>query len=93
MRETLPSNQERIRWLQNEPLSVGPNHACDGEWHDWKVEVDGDRNRLWIDGRLIGECRTSGALLRIVSEGGSSLGFSTLDTYLSVDRVRARQLP
>lgn len=83
--------QECFHGLFSAPLNVGPNPACDANWHDWTVEVDGDRNRLTIDGQLVGECRTSAALLRRLASSPVHVGFSVLDTYASVAHVRARK--
>lgn len=73
------------------PVNIGPNYACDADWHDWKVEVYGDRNRLSIDGRIVGECRTSPYMMRKLSTSPVHIGFSSLDTFASIDYVRVSQ--
>ena len=80
--------QECLRGLFSPPVNIGPNRACDDAWHDWVVKVDGEVNRLSIDGRAVGECRTSSRLLWALSGMGAHIGFSTLDTYVSIDYVR-----
>lgn len=82
--------QECLRGLSSEPLNVGPNHACDTDWHEWRVEVRGENNRLSIDGQLVGECRTSAALLKALSDSPTHVGFGAMDTYASVDYLRVR---
>jgi len=82
--------QECLRGLFSEPMSLGTNRACDADWHDWRVEVEGDRNRLFLDGRLVGEVPTSEALRRVLSGSPVHVGFSALDTYVSVAHVRVR---
>jgi len=83
--------QEFSKGLFSLPLNIGANNSCDGEWHDWKVEVDGEMNRLFIDGRLVGEARTSSALIQATSAVPVHIGFSSLDTWVSIDYVRVRQ--
>jgi hypothetical protein len=82
--------QECLRGQSSEPANVGPNHACDADWHDWQIEVRGASNRLSIDGRLVGEHRTSAALLKALSGSPTHIAFGTLETYASVDYVRVR---
>ena len=53
-----------------------------------RMEVDGETNRLSIDGRAVGECRTSAALLRQLAESPVHVGFACFDTYVAVDYVR-----
>jgi len=84
--------QEVLKGLLSEPELVGPNHACDREWHDWRVEVDGESNRLWVDGRQVGEAHTSRALLGALAGQVAHVGFGALDTYVSVDYVRVKPL-
>ena len=80
--------QECFHGLFSTPVNVGPNRACDAEWHDWRVEVEGEMNRLCIDGRVVGECRTNAALLRRLAESPVHVGFACFDTYVAVDYVR-----
>lgn len=80
--------QEYIYGLFSSPINIGPNNACDAAWHDWTVEVNGERNRLSIDGHPVGECRTSTALLHALSSLFRHIGFSSLDTYVSIKYVR-----
>ncbi|MEI6501281.1 MAG: hypothetical protein WCP21_09685, partial [Armatimonadota bacterium] len=61
-------------------------------WHDWRVEVDGESNRLWVDGRQVGEAHTSRALLGALAGQVAHVGFGALDTYVSVDYVRVKPL-
>ncbi|MEI6499859.1 MAG: hypothetical protein WCP21_02410, partial [Armatimonadota bacterium] len=77
-----------LKGLLSEPKLVGPNHACDREWHDWRVEADGEINRLWVDGRQVGEAHTSHALLGALAGKVAQVGFGVLDTYVSVDYLR-----
>jgi hypothetical protein len=83
--------QECLRGLFSTPINLGANHACDHAAHDWTVEVDGDRNRLAIDGRVVGECRTSAALRARLAASPVHVGFSTLDTYASIQYTRVRR--
>ena len=39
-------------------LNVGANNICDDKWHDWKIVVKGADNTLYIDGKLIGSCKS-----------------------------------
>ena len=80
--------QECLRGLFSEPVNIGANHACDADWHDWAVEVDGPRNRLTLDGRVVGECRTSAELARSLAASPAHVGFSSLDAYVSIAFVR-----
>ena len=80
--------QECLKGLLSEPVHIGPNHACDALRHEWRVQVRGAGNRLSIDGRLVGECRTSAALREALAQSPTHLGFGTLETYASVDYVR-----
>lgn len=80
--------QECFHGLLSTPVNVGPNRACDTEWHDWRIEVDGDVNRLAIDGRQVGTSRTSAALLRTLAASPAHVGFSSFDTYVSIDHVQ-----
>ena len=73
------------------PVNIGANNTCDSAWHDWRVEVDGNMNRLFIDGRKIGECKSSSALVGKLAGLPTHIGFGTLDTYLSIDHVRVRR--
>ena len=79
--------QECINGLFSTPLNVGPSSACDSAPHDWRVEVHGAANRLSIDGRRVGECESSPALLRKLT-GPVYVGFSTLDAYASIEQVQ-----
>lgn len=83
--------QECINGLFSLPSNVGSNHACDSAWHDWEVEIAGSANRLSIDGRLVGECRTSNALIKKLAALPSHIGFSVLDTYASISYVRVKR--
>lgn len=83
--------QEFSKGLFSLPLEVGPNNACDAEWHDWRVEVDGEMNRLFIDGRPVGEARTSSALMAALAAAPVHIGFCSFDTWVSVDHVRVEQ--
>ena len=80
--------QEKYKGLFSEPRNIGSNRTCDDKWHDWKIEVDGEKNRLYIDGRMVGECRTSPALMRDLSKLPAHVGFSVFDTYASIAYVR-----
>ena len=83
--------QEFSKGLFSLPLEVGPNYACDADWHDWRVEVDGEMNRLFIDGRPVGEARTSSALMTALAATPVHVGFCSFDTWVSVDHVRVEQ--
>jgi len=82
--------QECLNGLFSSPLNIGPNPACDAAWHDWMIEVDGGKNRLFIDGCLVGECRTSRALMKKLDASPVHIGFSALDTYANIDNVRVQ---
>jgi len=84
--------QECIRGLFGPPVNIGPNPACDSSWHDWRIQVDGETNRLHIDKRLVGECRTTGALQAELSSLPAHVGFSAHDTWAAVDYVRVDAL-
>jgi len=73
------------------PVNIGANHACDAAWHEWVVEVDHERNRLSIDGRKVGECATSRALLHKCAAEPVHVGFSVFDTFAAIDYVRVRR--
>jgi len=83
--------QEHLKGFFSIPVNIGANYACDADWHDWVVEVNGDRNRLTIDGRVVGESKASPALLREMADRPVHIGFSALDTYASIDYVRVRK--
>ncbi len=83
--------QECLHGLFSEPVCLGANHACDALPHDWRVEVAGWANRLILDGRPVGECRSSPALLRALASSPLHVGFSALDTYAAIEYVRVRQ--
>ena len=77
--------QERVAGAWMKPVDVGANGACDGAWHEWRVEVDGHENRLVIDGRRIG-AHKSGQTLSDRTD--LRIGFSAHETYASFDDVR-----
>ncbi len=83
--------QECLHGLLSRPAFIGPNHICDRRWHDWRVEVAGETNRLYIDGHKIGEARTSAALVEALAAAPVHIGFSSLDTWVSIDYVQVRQ--
>jgi len=80
--------QECLRGQTGEPRPVGPAPICDADWHDWQVSVDGAGNRLLVDGRLVGECATSAALLQALAERPTHVGFGVHETYAAVDYLR-----
>lgn len=80
--------QECIHGLFGPPVCVGPNSACDAAEHAWEAAVDGEQNRLSIDGRPVGECRSSAALLRRLGEQPVHIGFSTLDCFAAITSAR-----
>jgi len=82
--------QERLQGEFRTPVALGANRAYDAGWHDWVVEVDGSRNRLVIDGQMVGECETTAWLLERQAGAPVQIGFSTLDTYVSIAYVRVR---
>jgi len=84
--------QECIRGLFSQPVNIGPNHACDDAWHDWTVEVDGAANRLRIDGRAVGEGKTSSWMLRALADMEGHIGFSALDAFVSIDYVEVKRM-
>ncbi len=82
--------QECLQGLLSEPLPIGPNPACDAQWHEWCVEVDGEVNQLTIDGQPVGGCATSPALCAALAEAPGHIGLGALETYVSVAYVRVR---
>jgi len=82
--------QECFHGLFSTPVDLGANRASDAEWHDWSVEVHRETNRLCIDGRPVGDCRTSAALLKSLHAAPVHVGFGCFDSYVSVDYVRVR---
>ena len=82
--------QECFHGLFSSPVDLGASRACDAEWHDWRVEVHREANRLCIDGRPVGECRTSAALLKGLHAAPVHVGIGCFDSYVSVDCVRVR---
>jgi hypothetical protein len=80
--------EERVGGVWTPPANVGASHACDTEWHLWEVVVDGEDNRLYIDGRQVGAHKSSSAL---ANQEGLRIGFSVRDTFASFDDVRVRR--
>ncbi|OHB79520.1 MAG: hypothetical protein A2V98_05105 [Planctomycetes bacterium RBG_16_64_12] len=70
-------------WTQ--PADIGPNGACDTDWHEWRIVVDGEDNHLYIDGRYVGAHKSSPALL---NRNDLRIGFSTYGTFAAFDDVR-----
>ena len=77
--------QERVGGVWAKPVNVGANGACDAEWHNWRIVVEGEDNRLCIDGRRVGGHKSSAAL---VNRSGLRVGFSVRDTFAAFDDVR-----
>jgi len=80
--------QECLRGMFGNPLDLGPSGAHDRGEHAWRIVVNGGTNQLHIDGRLVGRCDTSPALLRRLHGAPVRIGFSTLDSYASIRDVR-----
>ena len=80
--------EERVDGVWATPVNVGANHACDVDWHRWKVVVDGADNQLYIDGRHVGAQRSSPTL---ANREDLRIGFSVRDTFASFDDVRVRK--
>jgi len=79
--------EERVGGVWATAANIGPNHACDANWHHWKIVVDGEHNRLCIDGRHVGSHKSSPAL---ANQKDLRIGFSVRDTFASYDDVRVR---
>ena len=69
--------------------NIGPNHICDRDWHQWRIIVRKDLNELYLDGRRIGERRSSRTL---VGQQDLKIGFSVFDTYAAFADVRVKGL-
>ena len=77
--------EEYHNGVWTEPAGVGPNHACDADWHQWKIVVDGEDNHLYIDGRYVGAHKSSPAF---VDQNNLRIGFSVYGTFAAFDDVR-----
>jgi len=82
--------EERVGGVWATPANVGVNHACDADWHRWKVVVDGEDNQLYIDGKHVGAHKSSPTL---TNREDLRIGFSVRDTFASFDDVRVRKGP
>ena len=77
--------EEFLNGVWSEPAEVGPNHACDTDWHRWKIVVDGEDNQLYIDGSYVGAHKSSPAF---VDRNDLRIGFSAHGTFAAFDDVR-----
>ncbi|MBI2841993.1 MAG: DUF2341 domain-containing protein [Armatimonadetes bacterium] len=68
--------------------NVGANNICDDKWHNWKIVVKGDKNTLYLDGKLIGSCTS---IPELVNRTDLKVGLSTFDTFAAFDDVRVRK--
>ena len=75
------------RWPMG-TINVGANNICDQQWHDWKIVVKGADNTLYIDGQLIGSCKS---IPDLVNRDDLKVGLSTFDTFAAFDNVRVRK--
>jgi hypothetical protein len=77
--------EERIGGVWSTTVNIGANNACDDLWHQWQIDVNGDMNRLYIDGLLIGSHASGAALCNLTN---LQVGFSTQDAFVAFDDVR-----
>jgi len=77
--------EEYHNGVWTEPVNVGPNHACDTDWHQWRIVVDGEDNHLYIDARYVGVHKSSPAF---VGRNDLRIGFSVYGTFAAFDDVR-----
>ena len=82
--------QECLNGLFSLPAPVGRAPICDDDWHEWEVEVCDRRIQLRIDKRPVGHAMTSEALMRASADHPVHIGFSTHDTWASIDNVVVR---
>jgi len=64
---------------------LGPNNICDDQWHDWKIIVRNRMNQLYLDGKFIGQWKSSPGL---VGRRDLTIGLSVFDTYASFKFVK-----
>lgn len=80
--------QERIGGIYSKAENIGANNICDAHWHSWKIVVAGNDNKLFIDGRYIGEHKSSSTF---VNRSDLKVGVSAFNTYASFDNIRVRK--
>lgn len=80
--------QECLNGQLGGTADLGPNLVCDDQWHDWKIIINGNSNRLYIDGRYIGQYNSTSTFM---NRSDLKIGFSVFDTYASFDDVRVRR--
>ena len=81
--------EERCEGRWSKPVNIGPNHACNGQWHRWRIEVEGSINRLYLDDVFIGS-HASGATL--CDRSDLRVGFATHGGFVAFDDVRVTRL-
>jgi len=77
--------EERIEGKWSTPIEIGANGAMIDQWSDLVVVIDGDINKLYIDGRLIGTATSSAAL---TGRTDLMIGVSTQDAFAAFDNLR-----
>jgi len=82
------SYEEKIGGRWSAPISIGANQAGDNHWHSWRIDVQGDKNSLFIDGRLIG-CQTSSPAL--CDRSDLQVGVATSDAFAAFDDLRVTE--
>lgn len=82
-----PSVSPSWQWPMG-TINVGANNICDDKWHHWKIVVKGADNTLFIDGKLIGSCKS---IPELVHRDDLKVGLSTFDTFAAFDDVRVRK--
>jgi hypothetical protein len=81
--------EEEIGGVWSSPVNIGANNACDDLWHQWQIDVQGNMNRLYIDGVLIGSRASSAALC---NRTDLQVGFSTQNAFAAFDDVRVTRI-
>jgi hypothetical protein len=77
--------EEAVGGVWSSSVNIGANHACDPQWHQWQIDVQGNVNRLYIDGVVIGSHASSETLS---DQTDLRAGFSTQHAFAAFDDVR-----
>jgi hypothetical protein len=80
--------EEKIGGTWTAPINIGANRAGDNHWHSWRIDVQGDKNTLSIDGRLIGSQTSSAALC---DRSDLQVGVATCDAFAAFDDLRVKE--
>jgi hypothetical protein len=77
--------EEAIGGVWSSPVNIGATKACARQWRQWRIDVMGSMNRLYIDGVSIGSRASSAALC---NRTDLRVGLSTQDAFAAFDDVR-----